>query len=41
MNSSPYKDPKSALDTLHLIVELKVIDSVEGEIAFEILDKPE
>ena len=41
MNSSPYKDPKSALDTLHLIVELKVVDSIEEETAFKILDKPE
>ena len=41
MNSSPYKDLKLALDTLHLIVKLKVIDGVEGEIAFKMLDKPE
>ena len=41
MNSGPYKDPKSVLDTLHLMVKLKVADSVEGETAFKILDKPE
>ena len=36
---SLYKDPKSVLDTLYSIVELKVADGVEGEVAFKILNK--
>ena len=41
MDSGPYKDPKLVLNTLYLIVELKVINSIGREVAFKMLDKLE
>ena len=41
VDSGTCKDPKSALDALHSMVELKVADGIGEEAAFEMLDKPE